>query len=232
MPIEFRCSTCGKLLRTPDGTAGQPAQCPECGTVTTIPGTPGAAPSPQPAGSSFGPAGATEGGNPFAAGSTPSGAGNADNPYQSPTTAGYAAAPLGQGSAYAAQRVAGPATALIVTAWIGIVLQALGIVANLAQVGLVAPRMQHMHNRGPDVFPLMMGGGINVVVGVFGLAMGVLILVGATKMKKLESYSLSMAGAIVAMIPCISPCCLLGLPFGIWALVVLCDSPVKSAFRS
>ena len=37
--------------------------------------------------------------------------------------------------------------------------------------------------------------------------------------------------AIVAMIPRISPCCLLGLPFGIWALVVLSNGTVKAAFR-
>jgi hypothetical protein len=51
-------------------------------------------------------------------------------------------------------------------------------------------------------------------------------------MKKLESYSFAMAAAIIAMIPCISPCCLLGLPFGIWALVVLGDGSVKAAFQS
>jgi len=62
--------------------------------------------------------------------------------------------------------------------------------------------------------------------------MGVLVFIGAMKMKNLENYSLAMAAAIVAVIPCISPCCLLGLPFGIWALVVLNDSSVKAAFRS
>ena len=37
MAIEFRCSQCGRLLRTGDDTAGRPAQCPECGTLTTVP---------------------------------------------------------------------------------------------------------------------------------------------------------------------------------------------------
>ena len=58
------------------------------------------------------------------------------------------------------------------------------------------------------------------------------MLVGAMKMKKLESYGLAMTGAIVGMVPYFSPCCLLGLPFGIWALVVLCDGSVKAAFHS
>jgi hypothetical protein len=34
------------------------------------------------------------------------------------------------------------------------------------------------------------------------------------------------------MIPCISPCCLLGLPIGIWALVVLLKPEVKAAFTA
>jgi hypothetical protein len=49
-------------------------------------------------------------------------------------------------------------------------------------------------------------------------------------MKRLENYGFALTGAIVAMVPC-SGCCLLGLPFGIWALVVLSDSSVKEAFR-
>jgi hypothetical protein len=37
MAIEFRCSQCGRLLRTGDETAGRMAQCPECGSQTPIP---------------------------------------------------------------------------------------------------------------------------------------------------------------------------------------------------
>ena len=37
MSIEFRCTSCEKLLRTADHTGGLPAKCPECGTLQTIP---------------------------------------------------------------------------------------------------------------------------------------------------------------------------------------------------
>lgn len=37
MAIEFRCTQCGKLLRTADDTAGKQAKCPACGTVLSIP---------------------------------------------------------------------------------------------------------------------------------------------------------------------------------------------------
>jgi phage FluMu protein Com len=43
MPIEFRCTQCGKLLRTGDDTAGKRAKCPQCGTMLAIP-APDAAP--------------------------------------------------------------------------------------------------------------------------------------------------------------------------------------------
>ena len=45
MPIEFPCTSCGRLLRTPDETAGRQAKCPSCGSVQPIPGT-GETPSP------------------------------------------------------------------------------------------------------------------------------------------------------------------------------------------
>lgn len=37
MPIEFRCTSCSKLLRTPDESAGKKAKCPECGTIVDVP---------------------------------------------------------------------------------------------------------------------------------------------------------------------------------------------------
>ena len=55
---------------------------------------------------------------------------------------------------------------------------------------------------------------------------------GAWKMQRLESFSLAFSSAVVAAIPCVGPCCLLGIPFGIWAIVVLNRPDVRSAFRS
>jgi hypothetical protein len=50
-------------------------------------------------------------------------------------------------------------------------------------------------------------------------------------MRRLESHGIATAAAIVAMIPC-TGCCIVGIPFGIWALSVLNDSYVRAAFRS
>lgn len=45
MPIEFRCSQCGKRLRVPDNAAGRQAKCPECANVQGVPGPLPAAPA-------------------------------------------------------------------------------------------------------------------------------------------------------------------------------------------
>ena len=50
-------------------------------------------------------------------------------------------------------------------------------------------------------------------------------------MLSLRSYEFAMVAAILAMIPCLTPCCLLGLPFGIWAVVVLRKPGVKEYFN-
>jgi hypothetical protein len=73
--------------------------------------------------------------------------------------------------------------------------------------------------------------GILVGSATLGILIGVVIFLGARKMQSLQSYGLAMTAAILAMLPCVSPCCLVGLPIGIWALVVLSDAEVKGAFR-
>ena len=72
---------------------------------------------------------------------------------------------------------------------------------------------------------------VRVIGACFIIAINSLILFSAIKMKGLRNYSLALTGAILAVIPCISPCYFLGIPFGIWALVVLMRPEVRQAFR-
>lgn len=71
----------------------------------------------------------------------------------------------------------------------------------------------------------------NVFVSFLVLALGCLVFHGAAKMKSLESYGWAMAACILAMLPC-SLCCILGLPFGIWGLLVINRSDVNNAFHA
>lgn len=62
------------------------------------------------------------------------------------------------------------------------------------------------------------------------LVLNGLVFFGALKMKNLQNYGLAMTAAIISVIPCCGPCACLGIPVGIWALVVLNKPEVKSAF--
>ena len=120
MPIEFRCSKCGKLLRTGDDTAGRQAQCPECGTISMVPAPAGPqAPSATPP--------SLDGSTPFSSGSPFAGTASGESPYPPPGAAIYEVS--------AVQRVSAPATALIVYAILSIVVDSLLIVGMLCAMG-------------------------------------------------------------------------------------------------
>lgn len=229
MPIEFRCHHCGSLLRTPDGTAGQTAQCPRCGTQMPIPGPPAVEvwPADQPPPESASEADRASPFGPVAV----EGSGQPD-PYVSASA--YGSAPgfgMAVDRAAAAARVAGPATALLVMAILGIPLQLLAMAGNMLQITLV-PVFQPGAQDMPAELQVF-SGAVGMFAGVVSLALAIVMLVGALRMKHLTHYGWAMAAAIIAVIPCFSSCCcLLEIPFGIWALVVLSDPSVKAAFRA
>jgi hypothetical protein len=67
---------------------------------------------------------------------------------------------------------------------------------------------------------------------VAGLA-SLLMILGGAQMCRLRGYGLAVIAAILAMIPCVScgGCFALGQVAGIWALMVLANPEVRSAFR-
>ena len=74
---------------------------------------------------------------------------------------------------------------------------------------------------------------INWPLTLFALLASILPIAGGIRMLSLKSHALAICGAISAAIPCvsISACCGAGVGIGIWALVVLLNADVKSAFR-
>jgi len=59
----------------------------------------------------------------------------------------------------------------------------------------------------------------------------VFILLGAIRMQQLTSHGFAYGRGYHCNDSLSLPCCLLGLPFGIWALVVLSKPEVKSQFH-
>jgi hypothetical protein len=58
-----------------------------------------------------------------------------------------------------------------------------------------------------------------------------MILVGTQAMRSVRSFAMCVTISIIAVIPICSPLFALGVPFGIWALVVLMQPEVRYAFR-
>lgn len=130
----------------------------------------------------------------------------------------------------ALKRVKGPAIALKVTAIVGLVLVALGLIWNIMVLSGVQIGMQQINDPQMQKLLSSLGGGLGIVQDIIVAAMSIIVLIGAAKMQTLRNYQFALTAAIVAMLPCISPCCVFGLPFGIWALVVLNKPEVKSQF--
>lgn len=135
--------------------------------------------------------------------------------------------PPGGGFAVAQAKVSGPAIGLMITAGLGIFAQICGLLFRMLGMGIGSMMAENQE----QAFAQMFLGTLGIVFGIIGILVGIVVFIGAQKMKKLESYGFAMAVSILAMIPCISPCCILGLPIGIWALVVLVSPEVKAAFR-
>jgi hypothetical protein len=97
-----------------------------------------------------------------------------------------------------------------------------------AQLEELPPEAQEM---AAAILDILANPAIAVGSSLLALLTSVLIVYGGLRMKALQSYALAVTAAILAMLPCNCPCCCLGLPVGIWALVVLLKPEVKAAFR-
>ena len=143
----------------------------------------------------------------------------------------------------ARRKVKGPAIALMVTALLAFLSLGLGMfqyfVTMPAQFEeqrrkidddpkMTEPMKKDMHAF-IDTYEQAVKVAIPVDWPIVGIT-SILIFVGALKMKNLSSRGWGRAAAILAMIPCLSGCCLLGIPIGIWALMALSNEDVKRGF--
>ena len=125
--------------------------------------------------------------------------------------------------AEARRKVQAPAILLIVTGVIGLLLHLASVPLNLANMAeFEAAGGQH-----PSLNPPVI-----IFSAVVGLVFDGIVIFGGLQMKSLRSWGLALTASIFALIPfCVSCGCLVGLPAGIWAMVVLNDNMVKAAFR-
>jgi hypothetical protein len=122
-----------------------------------------------------------------------------------------------------------PAIGLIVLGILGVV----GGVISLAMGGINAQQLVDagMPADQAERFVGMMSAG-GIVLQVLGLLLSGFIAWAGFQMLHLRSWTAAVVANVLVMIPCVtSCCCVIGLPIGIWGLVVLFNADVKRAFE-
>lgn len=211
MPIESNCPGCGAKVRIPESMLGKRVRCPKCEMIFT--------------------AEAPDAGYEEVAEEDPRPVRRRPAPVEDDDRHDdddYEPQPRRGGGRRAAQSaVTGPAIALGIAGLIGLAFAVLNLLFVIAGKGqIVDLRKQQMVAQQQDQFP-----GMIITVSVVPIIWGIIVPYGAFKMMRLENYSSVMIGVVFAMLPC-NGFCLFGLPFAIWALVVLNRPEVKRAFSS
>ena len=129
----------------------------------------------------------------------------------------------------ARREVKGPAVGLLVAGILNFVVTAVaGAAFGLAYRAALARSAERLGLSTADAFTMQTGplfAGLTLCVGILLRAF---IIFGALKMMRLEAYGLAVAASVLAMVS--SPGNLVGLPAGLWALVVLTGRGAKAAF--
>jgi hypothetical protein len=220
MPLAIRCPSCRRHLRVPDDVLRQAVQCPGCsavftaeegGRTTPVSRAPAEAAPPEP------PARHRQAEEPAEA-------------YQEGRLSrpGKAAGPWGDEGRLDRVRhprpgaVTGPAVALCVFA------------ALLGVYGLIAfgSAVQHLANKAAatgDV-PWTWDETFGLLFGSLHLLWAALVLAGAVQMLRFRGHRLALAACFLATLP-VPVCCFLGIPVGLWGLIVLTRPEVRRAYR-
>jgi hypothetical protein len=122
-----------------------------------------------------------------------------------------------------------PAIGLITVGALNFALGLITLLSGLLRLTGIVPN---------DEMPADEAGRIGFFIGTFlgygvafiGLIIAPVIIYGAVQMMSGKSYKLAKTSAILAIIPFISCCFVIGIPFGIWALIVLNKPEVRAFF--
>ena len=125
-------------------------------------------------------------------------------------------------------RVRMPALGLIATAIVGLLMHTFG--AAIYALSLISSSVAVFVEETGSLSMLFDAAGGLLVHGI-GIVMGIVVLIGGIRMRRLSGRGFAMFASVIAILPC-SPCCFLGLPVGLWSLVTLSDPQVRDAFES
>lgn len=126
-----------------------------------------------------------------------------------------------------------PAIGIITTGALGALISLAGVIATLSGSNKVAELPPGLPPEAAGLLKSYLSAiePFNFPLNLLALILSSLTLVAGIKMLQRRSYGLVMAGVIIGMIPCLSGCCCTGLPFGVWALIVLSNEEVRKSFH-
>jgi hypothetical protein len=124
----------------------------------------------------------------------------------------------GRGKALASAQ--GPGIAFLIVGILGLLMGGVYVIQAIRGRTFFAP-----DNQG-EQYPVL----VFWLIAFITLVWGLVVTLGGVKLMRLESWGSVMVACIFAMLPC-NPCCLAGLPIGIWGLIVLAQPEVKKGFR-
>ena len=148
-----------------------------------------------------------------------------NNPYSSPIHSSQEP-PSRSGSAK--PKIMAPAIALLIISMIGLLASLFNVVFALVGEPF-AP-----DPAAPDWVNEMQKnsvGGFAAGLQAFFALLNLVIMFGAIQMLRLKSWGASLVASILAMINFGTCCCVLGIPVGIWSLVILLQNDVRKAFE-
>jgi hypothetical protein len=120
-------------------------------------------------------------------------------------------------------KVKGPALGLIILGGIGVVLGLWGLIFGGGAPEDVDPQLREFAE---SIEKFSRG------LGVLNILASAFLVWSGLQMKALEGWGVSLAGCILVMTPLAGCTCVIGLPIGIWGLIVLFNAEVKAAFEA
>jgi hypothetical protein len=228
MPKTVPCPQCGKQLGVPETLIGKKIKCAACSHVFVVPdeATPPSHVPPADAGfqKEIEPAIKKEPTPPRSEGEYPE-----DEPRpRSSRRWDDEEDDLDIGATIDKRSLKAPVTGLILPPGICLIVTGiLGILVNLFQtvVAIASPEILQNNAFGQGAPPAL-----SAISGVVFAILGAGTIAGGIAMMRQKMYGIAITGTVLAMLNIGNCCCVLGLPFGIWALVMLCRPDVKDAF--
>jgi hypothetical protein len=122
------------------------------------------------------------------------------------------------------RRVAPPAIAMLVVAALSTLVLGVSLVADPLRALCEACNVTLPERHGLVVV-------IDVLWRLFMLAVAAVVLIGSLQLLRRRSWIMGLVAAVLSIVPCIGPCCPLGIPVGAWALYVLLRPDVRQAME-